>query len=336
MQVGKLTLRSFVGQLTGAVVMVTWAAIHPSIWALLAGNLAAAVATLAFSYTLIPGQRNWFRWDKSSAQELMRFGRWIFISTMLTFLALQSDRLIFGKLITLHELGIYSVAAMMAALPTTAILKLGGVVVFPAYSRARAAGANFQRVFDQVRMPLLAGAGLIAAGMVGGGRQVIELLYDPRYHDAGTMLQLLSVAGWFQVMQVTNGSALLALGSPRSVAAANVVKLLAIVVFVPLGFWRYGLHGGIIGIIVADALKYAASAFAASRKGLHMLGRDLALSLLVAVTGVAAALAAEWVRHRASGPRIGGVLALLVVGAIVGTVWGPVVVRSLRARKVVS
>jgi O-antigen/teichoic acid export membrane protein len=336
MEVGKLTLRSLVGQVAGAGVMVAWALLHPSVWALLAGNIAAAVANLAFSYTLVPGQRNWFRWDKSSAQELMKFGRWIFVSTILTFLALQADRLIFGKLITLHDLGIYSVAAMMAALPTTAILKLGGIVVFPAYSRARANGANFQRVFDQVRLPLLAGAGLIAAGMVGGGRQVIELLYDPRYHGAGTMLQLLAVSGWFQVMQVTNGSALLALGSPRSVAAANVVKLLAIVVFVPLGFWKYQLLGGIAGIIAADALKYGASALAASRKGLHMLGKDLVLSLLVAVTGVAAALLAEWVRHRVAGPRVGGVVALLVVGVLVGAVWGPVVYGSLRARKAVS
>ena len=336
MEVGKLTLRAFVGQVAGASVMIGWALVHQSVWALLAGNIAAALATLAFSYTLLPGQRNRFHWDRTSARELMRFGRWIFVSTILTFLALQADRLIFGKLITLHELGIYSVAAMMAALPTTAILKLGGVVVFPAYSRARASGTNFQKVFDQVRLPLLAGAGLITAGMVGGGRQVIELLYDHRYHDAGIMLQLLAISGWFQVMQVTNGSALLAMGSPRSVAAANVVKLVVIVVCVPLGYRHYGLAGGIVGIILSDALKYCASAIAARRKGLHMFVKDVALTVLVGVTSAAAMVAGQWVQHRISAPRVKLVVALLAVGAMVGAVWGPVVVRSLRARKVVS
>ena len=64
---------------------------------------------------LLPGTRNRFHWDRSSADEMMSFGRWIFVSTLLTFLAMQADRLIFGKLITLTDLGVYGVAAMMAS-----------------------------------------------------------------------------------------------------------------------------------------------------------------------------------------------------------------------------
>ena len=336
LQVGALTLRMLVAQVVGAAAMLIWAMIHPSVWALLAGNLAAALATVAFSHMLLPGMRNRFQWDRSAAREMMKFGRWIFISTLLTFLALQADRLIFGKLISLHDLGVYGVAAMMAALPTQAILRLGGVVVFPAYSRAMAAGSVFQHVFDRVRLPLLAGAGLVTAALVAGGHHVIELLYDPRYHRAGWMLQLLAVSGWFQVMQVTNGSALLALGSPRSVAAGNMVKLAAMVAFVPLGFWSHGLLGGIVGIILSDALKYAASSFLAHRKGLHMLGKDLMLSLLVAVTGAGGLVGASWVARMVSGPRLGSVLALAFVAVVTGAVWLPVVVVSLRSRKAVS
>ena len=336
LDLSKLTLRSLVGQVVGAVVMIGLALAYPSVWALLAGNLAAAVATLVLSHTLLGGARNRFAWDRSAAGEMMSFGRWIFVSTLLTFLALQADRLIFGKLVTMEELGIYGVAAMMAALPTQAILKLGGVVVFPAYSRAKAAGSNFQAIFDQVRLPLLAGAGLITAGMVAGGDHLIELLYDWRYHEAGRMLQLLAVSGWFQVMQVTNGSALLALGSARSVAAANVVKLASMVVLVPLGFWWYGLLGGIGGIILSDVLKYAASSALARRMGLQMLGRDVMLSAYVAATG-AAALAAGASAHRLMpSSRGGALLALGAVAAVSCVAWMPVVIRSLRSRMAVS
>ena len=62
----------------------------------------------------------------------MRFGRWIFVSTVLTFLAGQSDRLVFGKMIPIALFGVYSIASMLAALPTQAVLKLGGAVIFPA------------------------------------------------------------------------------------------------------------------------------------------------------------------------------------------------------------
>jgi O-antigen/teichoic acid export membrane protein len=281
------------------------AKLHPSVWALLAGNLAAALSTFALSHRLLPGTRNRFQWDRTAAREMMSFGRWIFVSTLLTFLALQADRLIFGRLISLGELGIYGVAAMMAALPTQAILKLGGVVVFPAYSRAKAAGSNFQDVFDRVRLPLLAGAGLITTGLVAGGQYLIEMLYDSRYHGAGRMLQLLAVSGWFQVMQVTNGSALLALGSPRSVAVSNMVKLASMIIFVPLGFHWYGLSGGIAGIILSDVMKYAASSILASRMGLHMLGKDLMLSGLVAATALAFLAAGYWAHRQFSGGKLG-------------------------------
>jgi O-antigen/teichoic acid export membrane protein len=350
LDVGKLTLRALVGQVTGAAVMIGWALLHPSVWALVAGNIAAAVANLIFSHSLIPGVKNRFQWDRSAATELMRFGRWIFVSTVLTFLGLQADRLIFGKLIPMHELGIYGVAAMMATLPTSAILKLGTSVAFPAYSRAKAAGSNFQRVFDQVRLPLLAFGGFTAACMIACGRPVIELLYDYRYHDAGWMLQLLAVSAWFQVLQVTNGSALLALGSPKSIAAANVTKLSSMVLCVPLGFWAYGLSGAIAGIIVSDILKYAVSAIAARRKGLRMLGKDLSLSMLVALSAAAALAVDYFFLDYGIGPtsglnpdvprtdshHVGAALAIVAAVVVTGGIWAPVIVRSLRSRKVVA
>ena len=287
LEVGRLTVRNLVAQVIGSAVMVVWAMLSRSVWALVAGNIAIVAASLWLSHTLLPGVRNRFHWDRSAASELMKFGRWIFVSTVLTFLALQGDRLIFGKLLSRAEFGVYGVAAMMASLPTMTLMRLGSTVVFPAYSRAKAkdskdaianggngsrdgaspnaaspdgneittVGPQFQRVFDLVRLPLLAAGGLAAAGLIAGGPPLIQIMYDPRYHAAGAMLQLLAIGGWFQVLQVSNGSALLALGSPKSIAASNVAKLLAMVIFIPLGFTLRGLLGAIVGMIVAEVLK---------------------------------------------------------------------------------
>jgi O-antigen/teichoic acid export membrane protein len=339
LDVPKLTMQSIVSQALGSAVMIVLARLYPSVWALIIGTLAMSATTLALSHVLLPGTRNRVAWDRVAAGEMMAFGRWIFVSTILTFLAMQADRLIFGKLISLHDLGVYGVAAMMAALPTQAILKLGGVVVFPAYSRARAAGSDFQVVFDRVRLPLLAGAGLVTAGLVAGGQHLIELLYDARYQRAGWMLQLLAVSGWLQVMQVTNGSALLALGSPRSVAAGNLVKLATMVVFVPLGLWYHGLLGGILGIILSDAMKYVASTLLVRRKGLHMLGKDMMLSLVVGATAAVGLLAGNFADRHVAGHvahRVGALAALVIVAAVTGAAWLPVLVRSTQSRKVVA
>jgi len=364
LDVAKLTVLNLIGQVAGAFVMIGWALKWPSVWALVAGNVASAIITLAYSHMMLPGMRNRFFWDRTSATEMIRFGRWIFVSTILTFLALQADRLIFGKLISLHDLGVYSVAAMMATLPTSVLLRLGGTVIFPAYSRARGNGPaetisgshraspDFQRVFERVRLPLLAFGGLVAAGMIAGGPHIIYVLYDPRYHEAGVMLTLLAVACWFQVLQISNGSALLALGSPKSVAASNVVKLTVLVVGIPLGFWTHGLKGAIAAIIASDVLKFVVTSIAARMKGLHGALTDTLVSLLVA----ASALAAFGVARAAAGPvrawltrgtepvgkaavrvlKLASLGQLVIIGLVAGAVWVPVIVRSMRSRKAVA
>jgi O-antigen/teichoic acid export membrane protein len=214
------------------------------------------------------------------------------------------------------------------------------------------ASPEFQRVFDRVRLPLLAFGGLIAAGMIAGGPQIITLLYDPRYHLAGVMLQLLAIAGWFQVLQITNGSALLALGSPKSVAASNVAKLVAMLICIPLGYRAYGLNGAIVGIIASDVLKYVVSGAAARMKGLHMGLKDVLLSLLVAASAAgamgAALLSGDPIRARLThGAELTGKAALraakltslaqlIVIGAVASLVWVPVILRSMRSRKAVE
>jgi hypothetical protein len=108
------------------------------------------------------------------------------------------------------------------------------------------------------------------------------------------------------------------------------------VIFVPLGFWWYGLLGGIVGIILSDVMKYAASSLLASRMGLHMVLKDLMLSAFVAATSLAALWIAGRVHGLTDGARLGAVLALGAVAVVTGATWLPVVARSLRARKAVS
>ena len=46
------------------------------------------------------------RWDPEARKSLLRFGRWIFLSTALSFVAMQIDRLTLGRLIDPAALGI--------------------------------------------------------------------------------------------------------------------------------------------------------------------------------------------------------------------------------------
>jgi O-antigen/teichoic acid export membrane protein len=326
LRLGRLTILDLVGQTTGMVATIILAILdrkyrgandHLATWAMIAGSWVSSLTRLAMSHTYLPGIKHRFQIDRDAAAHLIRFGRWVFVSTVLTFFAAQSDRLIFGKMIPVSILGLYSIAATLAALPTEAVSKLGNNVLFPAYSRL-AGREDFRRVFTRVRLPLVLAGAAVVSGLVASGPFLIRLLYDRRYADAGWIIQYLSAGAWFRMLEVTVSAAVLAKGQVRWLAAGNAAKVVGLIALVPLGFHLDGLRGALLGVIGADVLKYLTSAVAAATAGLRGLGPDTLLGL-----GVAAISTAGFLAGRFSGGATGSNLVALLVSAVVaGVPWG--------------
>src|SRR5690606_6613373 len=73
--------------LVNVVVMAVWAWFHPTVWALIAGYLASQTYRTIYSHFMIPEVRNRFCWDREALASMLGFGRWVFVSTVITFLA---------------------------------------------------------------------------------------------------------------------------------------------------------------------------------------------------------------------------------------------------------
>jgi O-antigen/teichoic acid export membrane protein len=311
-------------QVAGLVAMVAWVLASPTVWALVAGGLVAAGAKLLLSHLAIDDVRQRVAWDPEAARELLHFGGWIFVSTLLQFLVKQSDRLIFGKLLPLGLFGVYNIALMLAMLPALLLGRLGASVLFPALSSATRDGRELAAVLGPASRPLLLLGGLTASALAAGAVPLIDLLYDPRYADAGWMLVLLAVGAWFETLQVPSGSALLVLGAPRWLAVASAVKLAAIAAFVPLGYAMAGVQGGILGFVAAEGVRWLTLAIGAHRFHLDTLGADLRLSLRVLLGAALGQLAAE-----AATARAGDLAGLLAGVAVASLPWLPPILRLL-------
>lgn len=299
---------------------------HPSaVWAIVGGSLVSGATRLVLSHAYLPGTRNRLRFEREAGGQIFRFGRWIFVSTLLTFLAGQSDRLIFGKMIPFGLLGVYSIAFMLAALPTQAVLKLGTAVVFPAYSRL-ATRSDFPALFWRLRWPVLLGGAAIVSPLAASGPFLVRILYDARYAEAGWILQLLSAAAWFQILECTNGAALLSRGQVRWVAAGSGAKVAGMVALIPLGFRMGGFPGALGGLVAAEALKYLTSAAGASASGLGGFLRDAALTGGIAATSLAGLAIGE-----AVGAGSGALPALLASAGVAATPWAALAFLRLRA-----
>jgi O-antigen/teichoic acid export membrane protein len=323
---GRPTAVDLCSQLVALVTMVGWAWVHRSIWALVIGGIASNIVRLILSHTFLPGIRNHFRWDPTSARTLLRFGRWIFFSTLLTFVVMQSDRLIFGKMIPMALLGVYSIALTWATLPISVFDRVFSAVLFPLLSRLHHEGTDFSAAYLKVRRPWLILGGWSVACLMSGGPTLICLLYDSRATSAGWIIQILAAGIWLLLLETANGTALMALGQPKWVAAGNASKLVGMLVLIPLGYLRFGFPGAVVGFAGSEFLRYGASVLGARRHKVGCLGQDLKLSAVVIVTTGVGLFSAQWIvpsmhDQAARTTKLGTVLDALVIILCVSVGW---------------
>ena len=143
------------GQVWSTSATITLGLLYPTVWALVIGGLIGSLGRLVLTHAMTPEFRCRFKWERSSVSDLFDFGKWIFISSILFFLAGQSDRLIFGQLFSIGNLGVFSFAMVIATIPTQIIWRIGSAVVFPALSRRRESETGLVPIYRRARLPLL-------------------------------------------------------------------------------------------------------------------------------------------------------------------------------------
>ncbi len=240
---GRITTIGLVSQVTGALCMIAWAILDRSIWALVAGSLVSSATYTMLSHTGLSGSNNRLQWDTDPAREVMRFGKWVFLTSILGFLVLNGDRLVIGGLTDTTTFGLYSIAFLLISAVQNALEKVTSGVLFPALSEvARSRRETLKTIYYRARLPIdicmLLGAGFLFAA----GHVIVELLYDQRYWDSGRMFQILSIS-LFGARFGIAGQCFIALGKPALMVPNMLARIAALYALAPLAFSIFDLDG---------------------------------------------------------------------------------------------
>ena len=284
MALGRLTMIEIVSQVAGLAAMNVWAYLQHSVWALAGGAAVGSAVKLALSHLALPGVRNRFCWDRTTLDEVSHFGRWILVSTILTFFASASDRLIFGKLVSIATLGIYSIGAVWATIPGYVVGHMVGSVLFPLISRVKR--SELAVTFRNLRGTILMAAGWLVACLIAGGPVLIRFLYDKRAVEAGPVVQLLAIGSWFCTLESANGSAVLSMGKTKWLALGNGAKFAAMLILMPIGGIFFGFKTTVLALSLSEVVRYGISARACTLIGLNPIRQDALLSAGIAVTSM--------------------------------------------------
>lgn len=281
----KTTIFELLERLTALSVMIVFALIYPSVWALVAGAIAGSLFRVVVSYYLCPGPFHRFFLEAKARAEITDFGRWIFFSSIFTFLAEQSDRLILGKLLSLEVLGIYTVAWTLARLPKQIMTRLSDRVIFPLVSKqAHLPRAQLRNKILRQRLRLLLSQFAIFILFIGFGDVIINFLYDDRYAQAGWMLSILTLGSWFSMLYHTASPCLLGVGKPLYNAQGKGVGLFIVSVGIIGGYQLAGVFGTILAVAFSDLVVYAYICYGLHKESLNMMKQDALLTSLLIVT----------------------------------------------------
>jgi len=315
LRLGRLTALEISSQVVSLAVMVGWALLSPTVWAMVAGGLAAAVYRLVASHRLVPGVRVRFGWDRACARELIRFGKWIFLSTVFTFLALNLDKLILGNVLTLADLGLYSIAFVFGKVALYVSTRLGSAVLFPVYSKFQHEPARMMSVALRSREVVLWAGVAVSLCLAVGSPLFFETLWDARYHGAGAIAQWLSLYIWAMILMLTMDRIPLAMGNSRALFVANVLRTAGVGAAVG-GYLLWGLPGFIVGLAAGPAIAHAYLVAHIPERRIELSMQSVRFTVAGLAYGVPAVLAANTVASDASAWLHAGVVGALAAGPL--------------------
>jgi len=237
-------------RIVGLAAMYTWALLAPSVWALVAGMLAGESLRVVLSHVVAPGPRMGFNWERGHLQEIIRFGKWITVSSTGTFVSQQCNVIVLGILLPGSTFGVYVIAKMLVDTAEGWLTRLGDTLALPVLSEVvRKRPHDLQTQYYRFRLPIELAAGSLSGVLFVSGEFVVHFLYDQRYAQAGSMLQLLAIGLAILPCNLIK-NAFTAVGDTRVWAAVTTVQAVSVLLCMIAGFFIAGPLGAVAGLAV--------------------------------------------------------------------------------------
>jgi O-antigen/teichoic acid export membrane protein len=220
--------------------------------ALIAGLYVGAIAKVLLTLVFLP-PRSRFAYDAETAREFFGFSRVIMASTVITLLISQSDKILFARLFSFADFGVYVLAANLALAAQPFGHSYVSRLFYPMVSRAwRERPEDLPGLFygprDRMYRLLFAGAGLT----IGVAPLLFAVLFDHRYEYGWIFLSILLFRTALDLDSFAGTQALMAIGRTTMTLRANVLRVVVLaVVALPL-FHILDLIGLPVALVLSE------------------------------------------------------------------------------------
>jgi O-antigen/teichoic acid export membrane protein len=274
-----------VSRISTLPIMLIWAWISPTVWALVGGALAADILRVALSHLIVPGPWMALNLEKDHLHEIVQFGKWIAVSSAASFITQQTDVILLGLLMPAPMLGVYSIAKQLVGAGEGLLDRLNMSLTLPVLSEVlRKDPSNLRDRYYRFRLPIELAAGLLGGGLFASGYFIVNFLYDARYAQAGVMLAILALGTALYPFMIVR-SAFTATGDTFTVAAVSILQAVSLMICAAIGFFAFGLLGAVGGIALHRIIPSVVIVLLARQRDWISFGREFRI-VLAFVVGV--------------------------------------------------
>lgn len=247
----KLFIYEISGVVAGVAVAIVSAIMLRNAWALVLGQIATVVVPTILSYVLFPEFLG-ISLDREVLKRLYGFGKWIFLSSLVSYFAMQGDKFFVGRLFDVKTLGLYSMGAMLAGLIVQEFGKSITRVLFPVYAKINDIG-KLKDIFCRCYECLVSVLATACLGLYVVADDFIPVALGSKWLGVIPIIRVLAIASIARALCVSAGGLFLAMNKPEYMFFNELVRavcLLGGLLVLPL---MYGVNGVVISIVIANA-----------------------------------------------------------------------------------
>lgn len=246
----KLAVLTIAARLVSLAATLIVAVVFASYWALVCGLLAGSVTSLALTYVLKPFRP---RFSRARFSDLFSFSGWMSLSTMVTTLSMQTDRIIVGRLLGIGDAGAYHMTQAVAVVPTAELAGPIRRILLPSFSAIAGDLPRLRRGVCE-SIGILGSLGLPAgAGFAFAANDFVPLILGHQWIGIIPLLQVLVPFLAFRSTLSMTLPCVMALGRTRLLfVVVSVYALVHLPIFIA-GTAFFGLAGAIWSIVAAGA-----------------------------------------------------------------------------------
>lgn len=253
------------GLTANMAVSIILAFVLRNVWALVYGAILGAGVKCVASYLLHP-YRPKIRIDTEKIKELLHFGKWVFISGFVSFLAAQGDQAVVGKLLALTALGYYYMAYQFSNIPAKEIAQVISNVMYPVYSKIQNDTARLKKVYLRVleliaflSMPVTVVILILAADFS-------RLFLGEEWLPIVKSVRILAVSGFFAILTATTRVVFYAIGRPEITTFWQTLRLITLgIAIFPLAA-QWNIEGVSLAVCISMSIPAIGLVFGVSRK----------------------------------------------------------------------